>query len=340
MHDQSFPMKRTHRRSTLVEFSSACFLILVLVAQDGWAGVKPWWTQFEPWSNEAVRVGGTVVGMDFQRLVVGREIGRGSSGLVHGAFDTFGYHGGTFFRSATAPYAVKFGILKGLHPGEWSTYRNYPKLDDLPGIVPAVGLRHFENYHIPVWVMENAGTSLASSVSQSRTSYPTTLSPELATAATIQMVEALQGLHGLGLAHGQLRLSNILWRDSDPATVKLGDMSHVVPFETVMSGNRWDLPFVAPEHHAAMLSKGFFGGLRPQSEVWASGQALAELITGNRLPVSDGRTSIGPLWDLSERGRIPKGITSAVSKATHVDWWSRPSLADFANDLRAIQFRK
>lgn len=152
-------------------------------------------------------------------------------------------------------------------------------------------------------------------------------------AITMRIVEtaaALQWLHELGYAHGDVKPSNIFIRNG---AAKLGDFGHSVKSGTRSEFKGGTVGFVAPEC--------FETGPTPASDVFALAVTLWVCLIGELpYPKPEGevstRTAVGTIWErmakyeLAEPKTLPPGLPAgvmpALRDALHPNWRLRPSM--------------
>lgn len=169
-------------------------------------------------------------------------------------------------------------------------------------------------------------------------------------AIAARLAEALAFLHGKGVAHGDLKPSNIL--------LGPGGHPYLIDFNLAApaAGSAWrcggTLPYMAPERLRLMLGRPGSDGPADRADVYAFGAVLHEALTGAvPHPPLDSADADAVAADLLARQeasavrarrshpRVPRALARLVDACLRPDPAARPSAADLARSLERFARR-
>lgn len=236
--------------------------------------------------------------------VVGREIGRGSHGVVYHAFD----------RAQQREVALKSVVSRTAAKGGKS------EADLLMSVSSAHVVRLFDLLEQPpatILVLE-----LVSGLTLDQIIRHGTLQPAEVAVLGAQLATGLEALHASAIVHGDIKPSNL--KLSESGVLKILDLGisrrvepdgqgHVSQEAGVIVGT---VPYMPPEQ--------FLGGAADvRSDIWSAGAVLFEIATGRRaydvLPASahlHGLTD-ARAFDLGWFGDGSPALSAAIWKAMH-----------------------
>ena len=267
-------------------------------------------------------LGGDVPGPS-QRLgpyTIVRELGRGGMGVVYEV-----ERNGT---RAALKLLPPWGAAREHARARFAREADALRRLDHPGVVRVLDVGGDED--APWLVMELiAGTSIAAQRGP--------LPPTRAATLLAAVAEATAAAHAAGIVHRDIKPANVLLRaDGSPVLVDFGLASLADEAGLTASGDLLGTPrYMAPEQAAGAVGDA-------QSDVYALGLVLHELLTGLPARTSDSREEalrvarrggIEPLAKI--RADLPVGVRTIVAKATALRPHRRYASADeLADDLR------
>lgn len=256
------------------------------------------------------------------RYTLGREVGRGGSGVVHLAHDEVLGRDVALKRIGMVPGADSPDLVRAEREARLAAALNHPH------VVAVFDLVEDEGDH---WlVMEYVAGSTLAQMSRDEGGLP----PQRAAELVAQAADALAAAHGAGIVHRDVKPSNILVAADGQA--KLTDFG-IARARADASLTQTGLVTGSPAYLAPEVASG--ASATTASDVWSLGATLYQAATGHP-PYDVGDNLVGGLYRIvhEEPPRLPEGHPLApLLAATMVkDPAGRWSMERFRDALRQV----
>lgn len=251
------------------------------------------------------------------RYTLGREVGRGGSGIVHLAHDEVLGRDVAIKRIGMVPGADSPDLVRAEREARLAAALNHPH------VVAVFDLVEDEGDH---WlVMEYVAGSTLAQLSRDQGG----LGPQRAAELVGQAADALAAAHGAGIVHRDVKPSNILVAADGQA--KLTDFG-IARARADASLTQTGLVTGSPAYLAPEVASG--ASATAASDVWSLGATLYQALTG-RAPYDVGDNLVGALYQIvhEDPPRLPEGhplapLLAATMVKDPADRWPMDRVRD------------